>query len=638
MRKRLLTLGLAVILGLSSTVGVGAYTFTKEGQGMYAKYTVSDISRESLEKIRENAVSDIEMLDDIVERSYDNNFQNKNYIIKTKGSELKRTINLEEEFGVNVDDSYGEGYSEDYDLWGNYLHSRGDTWIAATFSETTVVRDEENDCYYHSVKVTSKPYWDAKGGFFDFSTRKLTKYDEYIENIKNAEKEMGFVEGNNLCDFQLIDQVYVWIKDHVKFGSNLDYNPKITQGQTAIGCITSSSDKWEGVCAGQSRLFNRFMHDMGIDSYWTSYPAQDHAYNRVRLSNNYYGVDCQASNYNSINLPDGQYQAENFTVSLNKNEKEYTFKNNVEIFSIMYYNKQYEEQLNKSWKEIYVQNLTAGHINSKLKSTDSKFHFEDKDWKCPYCSYTGNTKDASHTFDDTNQISTKRVELNKSKIVPNAGFEVYNRKLDSNGNYLPDCFRVFVDGKDVNVEKNPEETTTEEPTTPAYEEATTNGSEVEPETPAPDYPEPTTKVEVPTTKNNEDVPEIPTPNHPEVTTTGESVTVKSVEPVTTTEKGVETKTTKVTVKPGKVKKVTAKNNKKKSIKLTWKKATNAKKYQIQYSTSKKFKKKAITKATKKLKYTIKRLAKEKTYYIRVRGVNGKEVGKWSTVKKVKIRK
>lgn len=53
-------------------------------------------------------------------------------------------------------------------------------------------------------------------------------------------------------------------------------------------------------------------------------------------------------------------------------------------------------------------------------------------------------------------------------------------------------------------------------------------------------------------------------------------------------------------------------------------------------TTKKFKKKVVTKTTKKLKYTIKKLAKGKTYYIRIRGVNGKEVGKWSKSKKVKI--
>lgn len=79
----------------------------------------------------------------------------------------------------------------------------------------------------------------------------------------------------------------------------------------------------------------------------------------------------------------------------------------------------------------------------------------------------------------------------------------------------------------------------------------------------------------------------------------------------------------------------------KSIQAKWKKAKNIKGYQVQYATDKKFKKKkALT--TKKTSITIKKLSKKKTYYVRVRAyvLNGKKkvYGKWSKVKKVKIKK
>lgn len=79
----------------------------------------------------------------------------------------------------------------------------------------------------------------------------------------------------------------------------------------------------------------------------------------------------------------------------------------------------------------------------------------------------------------------------------------------------------------------------------------------------------------------------------------------------------------------------------KKLKLTIKKAKNIKGYQVQYATDKKFKKKkALT--TKKTSITIKKLSKKKTYYVRVRAyvLNGKKkvYGKWSKVKKVKIKK
>ena len=88
-------------------------------------------------------------------------------------------------------------------------------------------------------------------------------------------------------------------------------------------------------------------------------------------------------------------------------------------------------------------------------------------------------------------------------------------------------------------------------------------------------------------------------------------------------------------------KVTLKNKKAKKMIVSWKKVKGAKGYQIQYATNKKYKKgKKIT--TRKTKYTIKKLKKKKTYYVRVRAYtvnNGKKVyGKWSKVKKVKIKK
>ena len=78
-----------------------------------------------------------------------------------------------------------------------------------------------------------------------------------------------------------------------------------------------------------------------------------------------------------------------------------------------------------------------------------------------------------------------------------------------------------------------------------------------------------------------------------------------------------------------------------NVNVTWKKVKGAKAYQLQYATNKNFKtKKSIQ--TKKTKYTIKKLKKKKNYYIRVRAykMNGKKkvYGKWSKVKKVKVKK
>ena len=92
------------------------------------------------------------------------------------------------------------------------------------------------------------------------------------------------------------------------------------------------------------------------------------------------------------------------------------------------------------------------------------------------------------------------------------------------------------------------------------------------------------------------------------------------------------------VKLGQVRSLKAKNKKRKTVTLLWRKAAGAKKYQIQYSQSKKFKK-VKTKTTKKTSLKIKKLKKKKTYYFRVCAVaaNAKK-GKWSKKVKVRIKK
>lgn len=107
--------------------------------------------------------------------------------------------------------------------------------------------------------------------------------------------------------------------------------------------------------------------------------------------------------------------------------------------------------------------------------------------------------------------------------------------------------------------------------------------------------------------------------------------------VQTTEKSTCDKCMETLKKPSKVKIKSIKNIRKKCILLKLSQAKNAKKYQVQYSQKKSFKK-VITKITKSLKYKITKLKKGKTYYVRVRGINEYKKGRWSNIKRVVIRK
>ena len=75
--------------------------------------------------------------------------------------------------------------------------------------------------------------------------------------------------------------------------------------------------------------------------------------------------------------------------------------------------------------------------------------------------------------------------------------------------------------------------------------------------------------------------------------------------------------------------------------VKWKKLDKATGYEVQYALNKSLKK-AKKKRVKSTSITLKKLKTKKTYFIRVRAyenVNGKNVyGKWSSVKRVKIKK
>lgn len=115
--------------------------------------------------------------------------------------------------------------------------------------------------------------------------------------------------------------------------------------------------------------------------------------------------------------------------------------------------------------------------------------------------------------------------------------------------------------------------------------------------------------------------------------------------------GAEVLTSKIAkVKVTAPKKITLKKTKAKlssvkktSMKVSWKKVSNASGYQIQYSTSSKFKNaKTVKVSAKKSSTTIKKLKKNKKYYVRVRSYNkssGKTVySSWSSKVSKKTKK
>ena len=120
----------------------------------------------------------------------------------------------------------------------------------------------------------------------------------------------------------------------------------------------------------------------------------------------------------------------------------------------------------------------------------------------------------------------------------------------------------------------------------------------------------------------------------DVTTTPKATTAKPTTAKPTTAKPT---TKKASLKKTKITKKITKKLSSKKVKLSFKKVKGAKKYTVQVSTSKKFKKVLYKKTVKKTKITLssKKLKGKKKLYVRVKAVGAK---KWSKVVKIKVKK
>ncbi|MDE6567884.1 MAG: cellulase family glycosylhydrolase [Lachnospiraceae bacterium] len=109
----------------------------------------------------------------------------------------------------------------------------------------------------------------------------------------------------------------------------------------------------------------------------------------------------------------------------------------------------------------------------------------------------------------------------------------------------------------------------------------------------------------------------------------------TTKPQTTTKPTVTKKPTVTTLKKPVISKLTSK---KRTLTVKFAKVKSAKKYKIQVSTDKKFKKSVKTKTVSSVKkVTFKKLKSGKKYYVRVRAVSGKTQSKWSKTKSKKVK-
>ena len=262
----------------------------------------------------------------------------------------------------------------------------------------------------------------------------------------------------------------------------------------------------------------------------------------------------------------------------------------------------------------------------KLKESNKKYNFE---WSWG--------SDLSVTFDlyidgqkinDTPIKETKYNASEKADILSKGKHEIQVIAIHMLGD-------ESIASEPAVLEYTAEAPTTQEPTT---EEPTTVTEPITTEAPT-TATEPAT-TETPTTVTEPATTEAPTTvAEPEST---QATTAPVITPVAAKQSITTKNSESVKVPQAKIKKAVKKKGTTKA-KIYLKKVKGIQSYEIQICKNKKFKKKnTVTKNTKKLNYTFKKLKTNKKYYVRARGVikqgNIKITGKWSKIISVKLKK
>lgn len=689
---------IVIVTALSGVTVTDAYTITEKA-GMRIADELSDAAAKALDEV---SVTDKDMLDDVIKRSYENDFQDKTYIIKNKGE--------------NLDKSY----------WRQYVRSQGDFSVSLDWNVENCAAIV-GDNYYYTIRMSSGVTMSP----FNYATSTIDRWDEYMDEVRNIENRIGILN-EDLCDYQKIQLAYIWLKQNVldeNWAQN-SHEDCVSGGQEALEAVL---DK-HAVCAGYTRTFNRFMHDCGIKSYYVSNAS--HAWNYVKLGDTWYGVDCQASTLTSFE----GYEEYNGNgkllwmlsgalvknLNINPNDlKEYK--------AIMHYEPDFT--LSKESKNIYE---PLAEITEPTCTTDGTFLKEGRvDEHCDYCGKVHSfTLPATHTYKTVeNKAATCTKEGEIRRVCSECGNEETEKVAMKPHDYKIDtadsdfdtegwfkivcnsCGKVYYEEYKDKLERptqsETETTTTEESVTkPAYSEedlkkkdrgygiitwydaekedwfckqgqfemsmkreisgngAFTDGLWVECgildkgrlyDKQAGkwvnagdsvdcyfDVDSRTWKIymkyyteEVTTTSPATEETETVKPTQSATTVKVNPTTEKPQTP-TTRKPQVTTKKpqTKKTAKPARMSFKSVKNNKGKKISFKWKKIKGATKYQIKWVLGRGKKAKTKTKSLKgkTTSYAFKRLKKGKTYKVYIRACNKSGWGKWSRAKKVTIKK
>lgn len=167
--------------------------------------------------------------------------------------------------------------------------------LAASFAPVVTVNTEQVKTVFEAV-CNDHPelFWLDTGYSCKYlrsgSCVEITlKYNDTLNNFEAAKKEFAaaaeaILAGARAQSSDLEKERYV----HDALMQTVEYNVQAAMNQSAFSALVNG----ESVCAGYARAFQYLMQQLSIPCYYcTGTAGEDHAWNIVKLKDNYYNVD-----------------------------------------------------------------------------------------------------------------------------------------------------------------------------------------------------------------------------------------------------------------------------------------------------------------------------------------------------------
>lgn len=194
---------------------------------------------------------------------------------------------------LSDDEKYVYSYLYHNTLNNDFLYELGDDYDSEEIRAAIEAFLYDWPKYYYINDVTIQSWHNA---FYKYTILNIDNQEEITETIKNIDDKTETILPEVITDddYQTIRNIYEYVIDHVEYVEDAEYCQD----------IRSSLLNGETVCAGFSKMFQHLAKECGFECYYVSGigDKESHAWNLIKLNDNWYWVDTTYGDKQSIDL------------------------------------------------------------------------------------------------------------------------------------------------------------------------------------------------------------------------------------------------------------------------------------------------------------------------------------------------